>query len=164
MHNSRPQHAVYPGKLPLAVIKHSIDKGTAVMARRRMHHHPLWFIHYQHVLVLIKNGQRDILRLNGRFHRLRDLKGYFIIHAQTVICLAGNSIHKSLSFSDTLLNIGTGQVRNRIAQALVKPLLLPCPDLITKLFHIFLQSRENSSYSGSLVQTALNGTPDNASV
>ena len=42
------------------------------MARRGMHDHPLWFIYNDHIIILIEDVQRNVLRLNIDLFRLRD--------------------------------------------------------------------------------------------
>ena len=138
VHDSRAQNAVNPGKLPLAVIQGRVDQRPAVMSGRRMHHHPFGFINHKYVGVLVEHGKRYIFRLYGRFHRLRNLETHLVVHTQPVIRLAGQTAHHDLPLLDTLLNIRTGKVRNRVAKPLVKTLsVLPHPDLAAESIHLY---------------------------
>ena len=74
VHNSRPHDTVDSGKAVPAVIHKRIDQRMAVMAGRRMHHHPLRLVHHKNILILIENIERNIFRQNIRLHRFRKEK------------------------------------------------------------------------------------------
>ena len=66
--NAGAQLAVDAGEAVPAVIEQGVDQRAVPVARRRMHHKPLWLVDDQHVLVLVGNIQRHGLGLQR--HRL----------------------------------------------------------------------------------------------
>ena len=70
VNDTGPHHAVDAGKAVPAMIHERIDQRMAVMAGCRMHYHPLRLVHHKHIVILIQNVERDILRQNIRLHSL----------------------------------------------------------------------------------------------
>ena len=71
VNDSRPEFSIYTGKGILKMVHQSVDQSPTVVSRCRMNHHSLWFIHKYHVIILIYDVERYILRLNVNADRIR---------------------------------------------------------------------------------------------
>ena len=72
--DARTHHPVDGAQLRTTVIHHRIHERALRMPRRRMHDHPLRLIHDQHVLILVDDIERDVLRLHVEGHRCRQVQ------------------------------------------------------------------------------------------
>ena len=113
-------HTVNSRKTVSAVIKQSIYKSSAVIARRRMHYHSLWFIDYQQTAILINNIKRNILRFSIQFNRFGNI--YFNNISCLLFIILSNcfTVDQYFSAFNKILNCGSGQIFNLRSQPLVK--------------------------------------------
>ncbi len=123
MYDARPQNAVDPRKLAAAVIHQGIDQCAAVMACRRVHHHPLWFVYDNHVLVLIQDIKGDILRFNVGLLRRRKLKRHHILRLDPVASLYGCTVYGNAVLLYHSLDIGARQRIDKRRQTLIDSLV-----------------------------------------
>ena len=82
MHDARTHHSVDRAELRTTVIHHRIHEGPLRMPRRRMHDHTLRLIHDQHILILVDDVERDVLRLHVERHRRRQIQRQHIARLQ----------------------------------------------------------------------------------
>ncbi|OQC26575.1 MAG: hypothetical protein BWX70_02328 [Verrucomicrobia bacterium ADurb.Bin070] len=68
VHDARTLHAADPAEVA-AMVKQRIDQGAVRMPRRRMHHQSGRLVEHQQVTVLVKDVERDRLRLRHRRQR-----------------------------------------------------------------------------------------------
>ena len=72
VNNPRSDNAVYGGKSVPAVIHDRIHKRPRIISDRRMHNHSLRLIHNQHIIILIYDVKRDVLRFHRELLRFRN--------------------------------------------------------------------------------------------
>ncbi len=93
MNDSGTQNAVDPGKAVLTMVHERIHQCIVVMSGSGVNHHTLGFIDHEYIFVFVKDVQRNILRLNFRFYRLRQFKTDLFFRLYPVICLHRGLVH-----------------------------------------------------------------------
>ena len=95
--DSGTQYTVDAGQILTAMIHQSIHQGPCIMSGGRMDHHPLGFVHHNHILVLIKDIQGNVFRKNFRLDGIRYLKHCLIAFHDPVAGFDGLSIDENLA-------------------------------------------------------------------
>ena len=108
----RPQNAVDPGKAVPAVKHQGVDQCPALMAGGGMHHHPLRLVDQDHVVILVQDIQRDLLRRDLRRLRVRDVADDAVPRFQLPVALRGGTVHGDAAFLDQLLHMGARHLRH----------------------------------------------------
>ena len=81
VHDARAQHPADAAE-PVQMFQQRVDQRPVRVSRRRMHYHAARLEHHGHVLILIQNVQRDVLRSHLGRLRLGDLDGNLLAALQ----------------------------------------------------------------------------------
>ena len=107
--NSRSHHPVDPGKAVTTMGHNRIYQCSLIMPGSRMYHHSFGLINDQHIFILIKNIQRNILRNNIRFTGIRNLQMNSVVFPDLIIGFGSLIPNCNLSIFQKFLNERPGK-------------------------------------------------------
>ena len=120
MDDSRAQFTANAAQV-CAVAEQRIDQGTVGVARGRMHHHAGRLVDHDQMLVLIEDGQRNVLsnRPGLNWRRLPDDR--FIPWTQLGAGLGGFAVDQHAALIDQTLDLRASEPQIRIYEKVVQP-------------------------------------------
>ena len=103
VNNPGAENSVYPRKLAAAMIQNRVYKRSVLIACRRVDNHSARLIDNKHVIILINNIERNILRFSLKRLRFGKLKLNFVPLAQLKRSLYLLSVHRHRSAFEKML-------------------------------------------------------------
>ena len=113
MHNTGAYLSIDSGKAVPAVIQQGIHQRAGIITCRRVNHHSLGLIHYQQVVVLIYDLQRDILGLGAGGYRVRQGDDDTVTLPQGVLLPCRSAVFQDTSLFRQRLYLAAGKLRHQ---------------------------------------------------
>ena len=121
MHNTGAYLSIDAGKAVPAVIQQGIHQRAGIITCRRVNHHSLGLIHYQQIIVLIYDLQRDILGLGAGGYRVRQGDDDTVTLPQGVLFPCRSAVFQDTSLFRQSLNLTAGKLRGQQRQSFIQP-------------------------------------------